>query len=168
MTDARKIQRLKVKRRHVSSARRTVIACQVWRGVTDAPSVDGPPSNNLSRLHRGDRRHRTVRGWAFPASRPIPPPATARAPSNSRRGARRWSRRRREPDSAHRSAPRAPRRCAGRARPCSPVVAPGRPRPSCSPPAGCARPAAPPTRSGSRLPARPGRRAGRRSRGARR
>ena len=37
MTDARKIQGLKVKRRHVSSARWTVIACQVWRDITDVP-----------------------------------------------------------------------------------------------------------------------------------
>jgi hypothetical protein len=59
---------------------------------------------------------------------PYTPPATARAPSDPRRGARRSSRRRREPDSGHRSAPRAPQRYAGRARPCAPVRRPGRPR----------------------------------------
>ena len=89
MTDARKIQGLKVKRRHVSSARWTVIACQVWRDITDVPSVDEQPSNNLSRLHRSDRRHLTVRGWAFRASRPIHPAGySARALRSSKRSSK--------------------------------------------------------------------------------
>jgi hypothetical protein len=71
-------------------------------------------------------------GLAFRTSPSIPPPATARGPSDPRRGARKSSRRRHETDSEHRSGPRAPQRCAGRARPCAPVrrfrAGPGRRR----------------------------------------
>jgi hypothetical protein len=40
MTDARKIQELKARRRHVDSVRWNVIASQVWRDITDVTDPD--------------------------------------------------------------------------------------------------------------------------------
>jgi hypothetical protein len=40
MTDARKIQELKARRRHVDSVPWNVIACQVWRDITDLTDPD--------------------------------------------------------------------------------------------------------------------------------
>jgi hypothetical protein len=40
MTDARKIQELKARRRHIDRARWNVIACQVWRDMPDVTDPD--------------------------------------------------------------------------------------------------------------------------------
>ncbi len=40
MTDARTIQELKARRRYVDSVRWNVIACQVWRDITEVTEPD--------------------------------------------------------------------------------------------------------------------------------